>query len=75
MFSSVQNSVDAVQAFLTWRRVQGRENALEEDLIAWRDHLTTVARLAQLDAVESILADEFEAAGPGLAEKLRGVLS
>lgn len=72
---SVQKKVDAVQAFLQWRRTQGRENALEEDLIAWRDHLTTAARLEQLSAVESILADEFEAAGPGLADKLREVLA
>lgn len=72
---SVQKQVDAVQAFLAWRREQGRENALDQDLIAWRDHLTTVARLEQLSAVEGILADEFEAAGPGLVEKLRAVLS
>lgn len=72
---SVQKQVDAVQAFLAWRRQHGRENALDQDLIAWRDHLTTVARLEQLSAVEGILADEFEAAGPGLVEKLRAVLS
>lgn len=72
---SVQKQVDAVQAFLAWRRQQGRENALDQDLIAWRDHLTTAARLEQLSAVEGILADEFEVAGPGLVEKLRAALS
>lgn len=71
----MQNQTEAVRSFLDWRRRQGLENALTEDLLAWRDHLTTEARLAQLDAVEGILADEFEAAAPDVVTKLRGVLA